>query len=201
MDRITLEMDGITLASFVLAVVLAVVVPRLLQVLRAPKLPLAPRGTEVVVLECVELEARSQSGACAAAETRWVRCFDNFGTQIKAVRGLSAARDSGFCAIVVIDPLRNFEEGGLGTMANELVENYLRSLGRCASQLVPVYVVVEGSELLKLTCGGRFSLARPVIEALAPPDVIPPPAAAVIEALRRPRSFWADTCQGDAGTR
>ena len=76
----------------------------------------------------------------------------------------------------------------MGTLQYELVDNYLRSLGRAAAGLAPVFAVVADRELLKLTTGSMF--ARPVLEPLGAEDAIPAPAAAVVEALRRPRSFW-----------
>lgn len=181
-----MELDALTLFTALVAIFLGVVVPRLLRRRAAPP---APRGDGVVVLECVELEAPSRRGAAKAAATRWVACHANFGAQLKALRGVSARRDASFCAVIVVEPLRNFEDGGLvGTLQYELVDNYLRSLGRAAAGLAPVFAVVADRELLKLTTGGLF--ARPVLEPLGAEDAIPAPAAAVVEALRRPRSFW-----------
>ena len=181
-------LDVQTLVTLLLAVFLGVVVPRLLR--RRPAAPREPRGDAVLVLECVRLEAKSRAGASAAADARWIECHANFGTQLKALRGVSAARDASFCAVVAVEPLRNFEDGLQGALQDQLVDNYLRSLCRAAAGLVPVFFVCDGRDLLKLTPGGF--LARPVIEALGASDAVPAPAAAVVDALRRPLASWDD---------
>lgn len=183
------------------AAVAAVAVPRVVAYATAPAPPPEPRGDAVLVLDCgpADARARARATAAAAGDTRWVSCDANFGVQIKAVRGLRIDRAVG--AVVVYEPLRNFAEGNLGMLADQLVEQrvrrrrnrtpfrseerarrYLRSLSRCGGGAVPIYAICHGTRVLRLRRGSF--LAPPVLVDVAEGGAAaPPPARAVLDAL------------------
>jgi len=104
-------LDATTALSVALGLLVALLPlawPRLKALLTPP--PPAPRGPALVVLECAELQPAARAAAQQAAKTLWVDCSGNFGMQIKALRRVSARKNSSFAAILVIEPLRNFGE-------------------------------------------------------------------------------------------
>ena len=119
-----------------------------------------PRGTAAAARRrhhrpgCVQLEEHSRTAAAAAASTRWIRCHESFGANIKAVRSIpKASADATYGAILLIEPLRQFEALG-AAVAVPLLEQYLRDLGRCAGGLVPVYGVTGDMKLARLVARG-----------------------------------------------
>ena len=103
-------MDGrpfIDTTTIGVLVALLVVVASILASRRKPVAPPLPRGDGIIVLECVQLEEHSRTAAAAAASTRWIRCHESFGANIKAVRSIpKASVDATYGAILLIEPLR-----------------------------------------------------------------------------------------------
>ena len=163
------------------AALLSYFLPKIVARVRRPKPPPAPRGQTVVVFECVELVEATRKRAEAAAATAWIACHGNFGAQIKAARRVRAADDASFCAIVTIDPLKNFEALD-GSTGPAILDGYLRALGRCGGGLVDVYVVLGDARLARVERRGFF--ASPSIELVADEDDVPASARAVVAALR-----------------
>ena len=68
-----------------------------------------------------------------------------------------ASADATYGAILLIEPLRQFEALG-AAVAVPLLEQYLRDLGRCAGGLVPVYGVTGDMKLARLVARGWAAL-------------------------------------------
>ena len=178
MDWRTMDVNTVVGVMVALLVVLATLVATT----RKPAAPPLPRGDAIVVLECVQLEEASRTKAAAAAATRWLRCSENFGANIKAVRSVPNARDdASYGAILLIEPLRQFEALG-AAVAVPLLEQYLRDLGRCAAGLVEVYGLTGDMRLAKLNAIGW---AAPAFELLDAGEAVPPAVRAVANAVSR----------------
>ena len=178
-------MDGrpfIDATTIGVLVALVVVVASILASRRKPVAPPLPRGDGIIVLECVQLEEHSRTAAAAAASTRWIRCHGSFGANIKAVRSIpKASADATYGAILLIEPLRQFEALG-AAVAVPLLEQYLRDLGRCAGGLVPVYGVTGDMKLARLVARGW---AAPAFELLESDEEVPAAVKAVANAMGR----------------
>ena len=118
-------MDGrpfIDATTIGVLVALLVVVASILASHRKPVAPPLPRGDGIIVLECVQLEEHSRTAAAAAASTRWIRCHESFGANIKAVRSIpKASADATYGAILLIEPLRQFEALAFGILRTALM--------------------------------------------------------------------------------
>ena len=125
-------MDGrpfIDATTIGVVVALVVVVVSILASRRKPAAPPLPRGDGIIVLECVQLEEHSRTAAAAAASTRWIRCHGSFGANIKAVRSIpKASADATYGAILLIEPLRQFEALGAAVAVEEVAPEGLAPL-------------------------------------------------------------------------
>ena len=92
-----------------------------------------------------------------------------------------ASADATYGAILLIEPLRQFEALG-AAVAVPLLEQYLRDLGRCAGGLVPVYGVTGDMKLAKLVARGW---AAPAFELLDGHESVPAAVKAVANAMGR----------------